>query len=96
MASLKRDLWKIEREIGSILSSVDKFILDAVVKKNVRSANTTIKTHEKKLRNLTKNLILPLTTAETVHNLPSKQLTTDELEIFKVWAKTSYSPITNK
>ena len=52
LRSRKIDLSNHEREIGRVLSSVDKFILDNVVKKNVdKIINTTMKTHEKKLRN---------------------------------------------
>ena len=83
--------------IKPILSSVDKFILDNVVKKNGdKTTKTTMRTHENKLRNLTKSLSLPFTVAETAHNLSSKLLTTDELEVSKVWIETSYSPFANK
>ena len=52
LRSRKLDLSNHERKIGRVLSSVDKFILDNVVKKNVdKIINTTMKTHEKKLRN---------------------------------------------
>ena len=73
LGSLKRDLSNHEREIGRVLPFGDNFILDNVAKKNVdKITNTTMKTHEKKLRNLTISLFLPFTTAETVHNLSSK------------------------
>ena len=75
LRSLKRDLSNHEREIGRVLSSVDKFILDNVVKKNIdKITKTTMKTHDKKLRSLTKSLSLPFATTETVHNLSSKLL----------------------
>ena len=70
------------------MSSVDKFILDNVVKKNVHKINkTTVKTHEEKLRNLTKSISSPFTAAEIVHNLSSKLLTTDQLEVLKYGLK---------
>ena len=54
LRSLKRDLSNHEREIGRVLSSVDKFILDNIVKKNRdKITKTTMKTHDKKLRSLT-------------------------------------------
>ena len=57
-------------------------MLDNVVKKNIdKITKTTMKTHDQKLRNLTKSLSLPFTTTETVHNLLSKLLTTDELQV---------------
>ena len=54
LRSLKRDLSNHEREIGRVLSSVNKFILDNIVKKNRdKITKTTMKTHDKKLRSLT-------------------------------------------
>ena len=52
-----------------------------------------MKTHHKKLRNLTKSLSLPFTTAESVHNLSSKLLTTDELEVLKYGLKHPIHPL---
>ena len=46
-----------------------------------------MKTHDKKLRNLTKSLSLPFTTTETVHNFSSKLLTNDELEVLRYGLK---------
>ena len=55
LRSLKRELSNHEREIGRVFSSIDKFILDNVVKKNVdKITKATMKTPEKKLRNLKK------------------------------------------
>ena len=88
LRSLKRDLSNHEREIGRVLSSVDKFILDNVVKKNIdKITKTRMKTHDKKLKSLTKSLSLPFPTTETVHNLSSKLLTTDELKVLKYGLK---------
>ena len=52
-----------------------------------------MKTHEKKLRNLTIGLFLPFTTAETVHNLSSKLWTTDESEVLKFGLKHPFQPL---
>ena len=52
-----------------------------------------MKTHEKKLRNLTKNISLPFATAETVHNLSSKLLTIHELEVLKYGLKHPIHPL---
>ena len=52
-----------------------------------------MKTHDKKLRNLTKSLSLAFTTTETVHNLSSKLLTTDELEVLKYGLKHPIHPL---
>ena len=52
-----------------------------------------MKTQVKKLSNLTKSLSLPFTTAETVYNLSSKLLTTDELEVLKYGLKHPIHPL---
>ena len=49
-----------------------------------------MKTHNKKLRNVTKSLSLPLTTTETVHNLSSKLLTTEQIQINKTDILTTF------
>ena len=77
MRSLKRSLSTYEKEIQSILSSVDKFILDRAVEKNIERST---KTHQKKITNLTKNIALPFTHNETIHNLSAITLTTEELD----------------
>ena len=52
-----------------------------------------MKTHEKKLTYLTKSISLSFTTAETVYNLSSKLLTTDELEVLKYGLKHPIHPL---
>ena len=44
---------------------------------------TTVRTHEKKLKELTRNDVLPFTPAEAVLNLSGTSLSDDELEILK-------------
>ena len=76
------------------MSSVDKFILDRAVKKNVeRSTISTIKTHQKKIRSLSKKIALPFTLNETIHNLSTITLTTEELDILKPGLKHSTYPL---
>ena len=76
------------------MSSVDKFILDRAVEKNVeQSAINTIKTHQKKIRNLTKNIALPFTHNETIHNLSTIALTTEELDVLKYGLKHPIHPL---
>ena len=66
------------------MSSVDKFILNRAVQKNAeRSTISTIKTHQKKIRNLTKNIALPFTHNEIIHNLSTRTSTTEELDVLK-------------
>ena len=94
LRSLKKSLSTYEKEIQNILSSVDKFILDKAVEKNVeQSTINTIKTHQKKIRNLTKNIALPFTHNETIHNLSTITLTTEELDVLKDGLKHPIHPI---
>ena len=77
-----------------ILSSIDKYILENAIKENAdKCAVKTIRTHEKKLRNLTKNVTLPFRDTETVHNLSNVTLTTEELELLKYGLKHPIHPI---
>ena len=94
MRSLKRSLSTYEKEIQNILSSVDKFILDRAVEKNVeQSTKAIIKSHQRKIKNLTKNIALPFTHNETIHNLSTKTLTTEELDVLKYGLKHPIHPI---
>ena len=68
--------------------------MDNAIKKNVyKCAVKTIKTHEKKLINLTKNVTLPFTHSETVHNLSNVTLTTEDLELLKYCFKHPIHPL---
>ena len=92
--SLRKDTVVYEKDLAKVLSSIDKYILDNVIKKNVyKCAVKTIKTHEKKLRNLTKNVTLPFRDTETVHNLSNVTLTTEELELLKYGLKHPIHPL---
>ena len=85
---LEKQLQNIRTEICSILSSIDKYIILRLIDQNVQKmVKVTIKTHEKKLKNLTKNLVLPLTPTETVLNLSSIKLTEEELDVLKYGLK---------
>ena len=76
------------------MSSVDKFILDRAVKKNVeRSTISTIKPYQKKNRSLSKKIALPFTLNETIHNSSTITLTTEELDILKSGLKHSIHPL---
>ena len=83
------DLWKgayqpTRKKYKTFLSSVDKFIQDRAAEKNVeRSTISIIKTHQKKIGNLTKNITLAFTHNETTHNLSAIMLTTEELDVLK-------------
>ena len=93
LRSLRKDAVLYEKDLAKVLSSIDKYILDNAIKKNVyKCAIKTIKTHEKKLRNLTKNVTLPFTDTKTVHNLSNVTVTT-ELELLKYGLKHPIHPL---
>ena len=51
---LDKELWKISTEVYGLLSSLDCYIIKVLVKKNVNCmVKTTIRTHKKKLKELT-------------------------------------------
>ena len=54
---------------------------------------TTVRTHKKNLKELTRNVVLPFTPAETVLNLSGTRLSDDELEILKDGLKHSIEPL---
>ena len=73
---LNQNLCKIENILNSTLSSFDWLILNRSLKMNIeKRIHKIIATHQKKLRNLTKNTALPLSHNETVTNLSSHKLT---------------------
>ena len=58
------------------MSSVDLYLLKKCIRHNVgKAVNNVNLTHEKKLKNLTKNTQIPLTSDETIKNLSSYKLT---------------------
>ena len=72
---LEKELRKISIEVYGLLSSLDCYIIRALIKKNVNCmVKTTVRTHEKKLKELTRNVVLPFTPAETVLNLSGTRL----------------------
>ena len=91
---LRKDADVYEKDLPKVLPSIDKYILHNAIKKNVyKCAVKAIKTHEKKLKNLTKNVTLPFTDSETVHNLSNVSLRTEELELLKYGLKHPIHPL---
>ena len=96
-ASNKRQdkLTKLEKDHGNTLqtlslelSSVDLYILKKCIRHNVgKAVNNVISTHEKKLKNLTKNTQIPFTSEETIKNLSSYKLRDEEVQILKYGSK---------
>ena len=75
------------------LSSVNLYILKKCIRHNVEKVvNNVISTHEKKLKDLTKNIQIPFTSDETIKNLSSYKLTEEEAEILKYGLKHPTEP----
>ena len=82
--TLEQNLCKVENILISTLNSFDWLILSRCLRKNIeKRIHKIIATHQKNLRNLSKNTTLPLSHKETVTNLSSHKLTDDELDILK-------------
>ena len=59
-------------------------MIESCVKRNVlRQKKNIIATHEKKLRSLTHNSVLPFTADEVITNLSSHVLTQSETDVLK-------------
>ena len=71
------------------MNSIDLFILKKVAQKNVER----IKTHEKKLKALTRNSSVPFTQKDTVVNISSYELADDELDILKFGLTYAIKPL---
>ena len=84
---------KLTSTIKSALTSLDFYILKRTLSHNVcKAANRVIKTHQKKLENLTRNAVLPFTSDETVTNISSHHLTPEQLSILKFGLTYSIRP----
>ena len=67
-----------------LLTSIDWYVLRSCIKRNVeKSVHNAIRTHEKKLKSLTRNTVVPFTHEEVIQNLSSTKLSPDELDILK-------------
>lgn len=88
---LERD--KVAKHINGTVSSVDYYILHRAITYNVKKAATqVINTYEKKIKNLTRNTVLPFTPSETVTNLSSYNLTSEQLDTLKLGLAHSICP----
>ena len=93
LKKLQNNHAKILQTLTMKLSSVDLYILKNCIRHNVEKVvNTVISTHEKKLKNLAKNIQIPFTSDETIKNLSSYKLTEEEAEILKYGLKHKIEP----
>ena len=84
LSQLRKNLEQVDQKLRNGLGGVQYYIINRAVAANVdKFTQTTIKTHEKKLRNLTHNVTLPFTSEETIKNMSSYQLSDEETDILK-------------
>ena len=85
---------QLTARVQGILNSVDFYILNRTLHHNVTKATTHfVKTHHKKLKNLTRNKSIPFTSDETVTNLSSHSLTPEQLNILKFGLTQCIRPV---
>ena len=90
---LQKERTKIESDLKSTMTWFDWLILKKALKKNVEIALQKLtKTHEKKLRSLTKNNVTPFHHKEIIKNLSAFPSTQDELDILKNGLNHSIPP----
>ena len=78
-----------------ILNTLDRYILQKSIAHNVSTTSAQfIKAHDKKLKKLTKNVVLPFTSKETTTNLSGYILTPHQLEALKFAVTHSIYPPT--
>ena len=93
LKKLQKDQAKISQTLTMQLSSVNLYILKNCIRHNVgKAVNNVISTHEKKFKNLTKNIQIPFTSDETIKNLSSYKLTEEEVEILDYGLKHPIEP----
>ena len=81
---LHRSLESEQSRIKAIVSSVDWFFLSRALSKSAELyKKKTITCHEKKLKSLTKNSVIPFSPHQTITNLSNYQLSYEEEDILK-------------
>jgi len=84
---------QLTARVQDILNRVDFYILNRTLHHNVTKATTHfVKTHHKKLKNLTRSKSIPFTSDETVTNLSSHSLAPEQLNILKFGLTHSIHP----
>ena len=90
---LKYEKDKIENKIKKVLSGIEFFIFNKALQRNIdQEVNSVVRNHQKKLKVLTKNSVLPFDSTETVRNISSHKLTKDESEALKFGLSHSIFP----
>ena len=88
--NLHIDLEKKIHFIRSRCDGITWFLLYKSIEQNVKKEESNIlKIHQKKLRNLTRNRILPFEPYDVVTNLSKYQLNADEMDLLKIGVEFS-------
>ena len=91
--NLHVDLEKKIQFIRSRCDGITWFLLYKSIQRNVKKEESNIlKTHQKKLRNLTRNTMLPFEPYDVVTNLSKYQLNVDEMDLLKNGLEFSITP----
>ena len=91
--NLHVDLEKKIQFIRSRCDGITWFLLYKSIQRNVKKEESNIlKTHQKKLRNLTRNTILPFEPYDVVPNLSKDQLNVKEMDLLKNGLEFSILP----
>ena len=81
---IKQDLEEQSKVIKKVVTSIEWAVIERSILKNVEKRRTTIvKTHQKKLKNLSKNFTLPFTSNEVITNLSNYKLSHMENDLLK-------------
>ena len=89
-----RNLENEKSRIREMVSGLDWYILSKAIKKNEQKfIEKQILQHEKKLRNLTKNMSLPFKSHEIMNNLSNYRLARDEEELLKFGLNYGIPPL---
>ena len=88
------DLDQLTTGLKDLLSITDFYILRRALQYNIIKKTTVkiVRTHEQKLKNLTRNTVIPFTSDDTVNNLSTCHLTTEQLDILKFGLTHSICP----
>ena len=79
---IKNYILKTDKNV--VTGGIEGLILEKSVLMNVKKKRTLIiKAHEKKLKNLSKNFILPFTSEEVITNLSNYQLSDTKRDLLK-------------
>ena len=91
--NLHIDLEKKIQFIRSRCDGITWFLLYKSIQRNVKKEESNIlKSHQKKLRNLTRNRMLPFEPYDVVTNLSKYQLNADEMDLLKNSLEFSIPP----